>query len=394
MADIFVSYKRQDRSRVGALVEALETLGYTVWWDASLIAGQRWSKRIKAELDAAKCVIVIWTCASVADDATYRSDWVENEAILAQRRGILVPVLLDSDRIPWMHQQVQHVTLVDWSGDANHTDFDVLRRGIAEHVLPTKGLEDPPTKDPQVPEQAVKAERVLAVNAESGSPGISTEEIGKICAAESHPVGSHAEQARLPNPSLESDVAKLDAPSVAQRRQAAIAPLQAAAQQNQAKLRDQVLAACAKATGESKSPYRVAQEIDAAHAVIRCLTVHSMDSVERARLYQLLIDRLRVGQREIAAGFGIDSEEMRHSLKLLYLPEWCQELLRRRVVTEDEYRTWLENGAPPPETFSIADTEETEAADMPMGNRPWHEMVKFPTSGYEHSIGMVAEAHD
>ena len=33
MADIFISYKREERARIVPLAQALESLGYTVWWD-------------------------------------------------------------------------------------------------------------------------------------------------------------------------------------------------------------------------------------------------------------------------------------------------------------------------------------------------------------------------
>ena len=33
MADIFISYSRDDRPRVEPLAEALVSAGYSVWWD-------------------------------------------------------------------------------------------------------------------------------------------------------------------------------------------------------------------------------------------------------------------------------------------------------------------------------------------------------------------------
>jgi formylglycine-generating enzyme required for sulfatase activity len=134
MADIFISYKREDRARIAPLARALEARGYTVWWDLELIAGQKWSKKIKAELDAAKCVVVAWTRASVAEDRTYASEWIENEADDAHRRGVLVPALLDEGRIAWVHQRIQFATLTDWNGDAEHPGFADLLEGIKQHA--------------------------------------------------------------------------------------------------------------------------------------------------------------------------------------------------------------------------------------------------------------------
>ena len=136
MADIFISYKREDRARIAPLARALEASGYTVWWDLELIAGQKWSKKIKAELDAAKCVIVVWSNASVAPDRTYVSEWVENEADDAHGRGILVPALLDPGRIAWTHQKVQFASLVGWEGDTAHPGLVELLEGVTQYAGP------------------------------------------------------------------------------------------------------------------------------------------------------------------------------------------------------------------------------------------------------------------
>lgn len=134
MADVFISYKREDRVRIGPLARALEARGYTVWWDLELVAGQKWAKMIKAELDSAKCVIVAWTRASVADDQTYVSEWVENEADEALRRGVLVPALIDEGRIAWTHQKVQYATLIGWGGESNHPGISALIDGVVRHA--------------------------------------------------------------------------------------------------------------------------------------------------------------------------------------------------------------------------------------------------------------------
>ena len=40
MADVFFSYKREDRTRIEPLVLLIESEGLTVWWDPSLVAGR------------------------------------------------------------------------------------------------------------------------------------------------------------------------------------------------------------------------------------------------------------------------------------------------------------------------------------------------------------------
>src|SRR5438034_4071245 len=92
MADVFISYKREDRELVRTLVRALQERGLTVWWDNRLEWGQSWITCIKRALDGATCAIVLWTPRSVASDGTYRSDVVAAEATTAFGRKVLLPV--------------------------------------------------------------------------------------------------------------------------------------------------------------------------------------------------------------------------------------------------------------------------------------------------------------
>ncbi|WP_083197446.1 toll/interleukin-1 receptor domain-containing protein [Candidatus Viadribacter manganicus] len=47
MTDIFLPYKREDETRVGRLVQALEKAGLKVWWDRGLPAGESWRANIR-----------------------------------------------------------------------------------------------------------------------------------------------------------------------------------------------------------------------------------------------------------------------------------------------------------------------------------------------------------
>ena len=92
--DVFVSYASTDRDRIAPLVQALEGGGWSVWWDRHLEAGTAFDREIQHALDESKCVIVVWTEASV------ESDWVLAEAGDGLERGILIPVMLDDVRPP------------------------------------------------------------------------------------------------------------------------------------------------------------------------------------------------------------------------------------------------------------------------------------------------------
>ena len=55
-ADVFLSYKAEDRARLVPLVRALEAEGLTVWWDVHIGAGANWHEEIEGNLEAARCV--------------------------------------------------------------------------------------------------------------------------------------------------------------------------------------------------------------------------------------------------------------------------------------------------------------------------------------------------
>ena len=65
MSDIFISYASEDRAETKKLAHALESHGWSVWWDRSIPIGQIYAEVIEAALKEARCVIVIWSEKSV-----------------------------------------------------------------------------------------------------------------------------------------------------------------------------------------------------------------------------------------------------------------------------------------------------------------------------------------
>ena len=127
MSDIFVSYDDQDRARVRRLVETLEARGWSVWWDHRISTGEAFATVIERELEAASCVIVVWTSTSV------HSDWVRAEADEAWKRKKLVPVLLDLVKPPMPFGQVQAADLVGWH-EQGHPGFARLIADLRERI--------------------------------------------------------------------------------------------------------------------------------------------------------------------------------------------------------------------------------------------------------------------
>jgi len=86
--DVFISYAREDRQVVDALAARLMGNGHSVWYDPRIGLGAPFGSEINARLNAARCVIVVWSSSAV------KSWWVWAEAAKGDKRGVLVPAAL------------------------------------------------------------------------------------------------------------------------------------------------------------------------------------------------------------------------------------------------------------------------------------------------------------
>ncbi len=111
MADIFLSYAREDLERVRPLIAAIEAGGKSVWYDQSLRAGADFGAETAAALDGAKAVVVVWSPHSVA------SKWVRDEASVGRDASILIPISLDGASPPLGFRQIQTIDFGGWKGD-------------------------------------------------------------------------------------------------------------------------------------------------------------------------------------------------------------------------------------------------------------------------------------
>lgn len=138
MADIFFSYQREDRAKVEPLVRLFEAHGFTVWWDPSIVPGERFAAVIRKALDEVSCVIVGWSAHSVD------SIWVQDEAATGRDRGMLVPVSLDGATPPLGFRQFQTQSLYGWKGNADDSRIQQViagvRRLVGEPVKPAPAV--------------------------------------------------------------------------------------------------------------------------------------------------------------------------------------------------------------------------------------------------------------
>lgn len=128
MADIFVSYSRDDRERVAPLVAQLESAGYSVWWDRQLQGGTVYSEKIETEIASSDLVVVVWSRASI------KSQWVADEANLGQREDKLLPVSLDGTEPPIGFRQIQTIALDSPDGDVTQPSIDSLIEAVAHQT--------------------------------------------------------------------------------------------------------------------------------------------------------------------------------------------------------------------------------------------------------------------
>ena len=126
MSDIFISYSSEDRGKAKDIADALKRQGFSVWWDRSILPGETFDTVIEDALEAAKCVIVLWSKTSVS------KEWVRTEASEGKQRGILIPVLIERNvRIPIEFRRMQAADLIDWERILPHPGFDNLLKAVA-----------------------------------------------------------------------------------------------------------------------------------------------------------------------------------------------------------------------------------------------------------------------
>ena len=124
MADVFISYAREDADIAGRFAEAFQAAGLSVWWDDALRSGEAFDESIERALREAGAVVVLWSASSVA------SRWVRAEATQADRSRTLVPVTIEPCQRPIIFELTHTADLTHWQGNVE----DRAWRGLVADV--------------------------------------------------------------------------------------------------------------------------------------------------------------------------------------------------------------------------------------------------------------------
>ena len=137
MAQVFLSYARDDAETARKLAGVLADAGETVWWDRHLHGGANFSSEIERELKNAQVVMVLWSRSSIA------SAWVQDEAAEGRDSGRLVPVTLDSVKPPLGFRQIQCIDLSSWSDGGQAEPIDDLLTAVSKIGGDDRGAKSP-----------------------------------------------------------------------------------------------------------------------------------------------------------------------------------------------------------------------------------------------------------
>lgn len=124
MADIFLSYAREDQAVARRVARALQTAGFELWWDADLPAHRAYSEVIERNLEEAKAVVVLWSATAG------KSQWVRAEADFARNAGKLVQANIDGTLPPMPFNQIQCANLHGWRSGTSHPGWAKLQASV------------------------------------------------------------------------------------------------------------------------------------------------------------------------------------------------------------------------------------------------------------------------
>lgn len=127
---VFISFKTEEKHHALIFKEALEKVGYLVWWQIDLQCGHEWHGEIDKALNDAGAIIVLWSPAS------HKSPWVRHEASQAMAMNRYAPVRIEVFNIDNPYNRIQATDINDWKGEINHPGFQNLLTRLNELMPP------------------------------------------------------------------------------------------------------------------------------------------------------------------------------------------------------------------------------------------------------------------
>lgn len=138
MADVFLSYAREDTARADQVAKGLAAAGLDVFWDNEIPPGTTWADYIEQKLTQSKALIVLWS------ENSTKSQWVREEARMGRDKGVLIPVMIDNSQPPFGFGEVQAANLSNWNGEADHPHW----RRFVDAVMNATKAEPRPSAQP------------------------------------------------------------------------------------------------------------------------------------------------------------------------------------------------------------------------------------------------------
>jgi hypothetical protein len=144
VSDVFISYSRENQEVVRRLAEAVQRLGYSVWWDDQLPPHLSYGDVIAQKVGGAKAAIVVWSANAV------ESEWVRAEADMARNQKKLIQTSIDGRDPPMPFNQLHYVSLADWDGNDGHPGWEKVKESLAALCAPPAAETTVPPAAPPV----------------------------------------------------------------------------------------------------------------------------------------------------------------------------------------------------------------------------------------------------
>lgn len=124
MADVVISYGRDQEAMAAKVAHAVAAEGYEVWWDENIPAHRAYGALIEEKVQGAKAVLVIWSASAV------KSEWVRAEADMARNQQKLIQVSVDGTIPPLPFNQIQFAPISAWDGTPEHPEWRRVRASL------------------------------------------------------------------------------------------------------------------------------------------------------------------------------------------------------------------------------------------------------------------------